>query len=200
MARVEFITPDLVELFRNTNCQYVAMGIECGDEEFRNKHLNRHHTNLQIEKAFSLLRRAPIMCAAFNIIGYPFENDDELTRKTVCLNRKIKPDYPYFTIFYPFPGTKLYDRCVALDLIDSERVEKTNEYYEESVLKNVFLKKKQDRITRAFIPIPFFDLLEMIVSGKGQWYIFRMKIWYRSKGLLRGVWGRLRRMAVLKKK
>ncbi len=180
MARVEYVTPEIAGHLKKTGCKYVAMGIECGDDHFRREHLNRFHSNEQIELAFSLLRKAGIFRASFNIIGYPFDNDDALTRETIRLNKRVKPDYAYFTIFYPFPGTKLYDRCIELDLLDKERIEKTRQYYEESVLKNVSLKKKCDRITRSNnSAIPFGDLLPIEVSGRGRGYRLLMKLKYR---------------------
>lgn len=179
MARVEHITSELVEHLKETGCQYVAMGVECGDEQFRRKHLNRVHSNEQIEKAFTLLKKANIFRSSFNIIGYPFDNDDELIEKTVQLNKQLKPDYAYFTIFYPFPGTRLYDRCIEMDLINKERIEKNTLYYEESVLKNVNLKMKRDRIARQFNSIFSFDFLfELVTSGKGDIYCLLLKTKY----------------------
>jgi anaerobic magnesium-protoporphyrin IX monomethyl ester cyclase len=180
MARVEFVTPDMTAHLKNTGCNYVAMGIECGDEDFRKKHLNRFHSNDQIRRAFSLLGKAGIFRSSFNIIGYPFDNDDELTKKTVALNKQVKPDYAYFTIFYPFPGTKLYDRCVEMHLIDNERIENTRQYYEESVLKNVYLKKKCIDITRRLNSVlPFETIFDIHKSGKNFWcsYFIKTKYW-----------------------
>jgi radical SAM superfamily enzyme YgiQ (UPF0313 family) len=104
-----------------------------------------------------------------------------LTIKTIQLNKKVKPDYAYFTIFYPFPGTTLYDRCVTLDLIDNERMEKTRQYYEESVLKNVFLKEYCTRITRKLNSVlPFEKKFDLHVSKKGCWYYSLMKMKFRG--------------------
>ena len=181
MARVEYVTPQLTAHLKETGCQYAAMGIECGDENFRRKYLNRSHSNEQIELAFALLKEAGVFRSSFNIIGYPFDNDDTLTKTTINLNKLIKPDYAYFTILYPFPGTKLYDRCIELELIDNERVDKTRQYYEESVLKNVFLKKKCAGITRRFNSVfPFETLFDYFTSGKGPLLVLLMKLKYRS--------------------
>jgi anaerobic magnesium-protoporphyrin IX monomethyl ester cyclase len=181
MARVEYVTPELTEHLKRTGCQYVAMGIECGDENFRKKHLNRNHSNEQIERAFTLLKDAGIFRSSFNIIGYPFDCDDSLTKKTINLNKRVKPDYAYFTILYPFPGTKLYNRCIELNLIDNDRIEKTRQYYEESVLKNVFLKKKCARISRRFNSvIPFETLFDFKTSEEGPLLVSFKKMKYRS--------------------
>jgi anaerobic magnesium-protoporphyrin IX monomethyl ester cyclase len=181
MARVEYVTPALTSCLRETGCQYVAMGIECGDDDFRRKHLNRNHRNEQIERAFELLGDAGIFRSSFNMIGYPFDNDRSLTKATINLNRRVKPDYAYFTIIYPFPGTKLHEHCVKLNLIDNQRIEKTRQYYEESVLRNVYLKNICARISRRFNSVvPFEKLFDLKASGAGPFRIALIKTVYRG--------------------
>ena len=118
IARVEHITPEAVQVFADTGCRYIGMGVECGNEEFRKKHLNRHMTNMQIERAFSLVREKGIFVTSFNMIGFPFENDDNLSMDTLRLNQRIQPDFALISLFYPFPGTKMYDYCIEKDCID----------------------------------------------------------------------------------
>jgi radical SAM superfamily enzyme YgiQ (UPF0313 family) len=136
MIRVEHATDETARLLAQTGCRYVAMGIECGDEAFRKGFLNRKMSNRRIREGFKRIRARGIFTTAFNMVGYPVENDDALTESTVRLNEAIQPDYCQVSIFYPFPGTRLYDHCVQNDLIDRERMTGQNRYYEESVLKN----------------------------------------------------------------
>lgn len=155
MARVEYITPERVSLLKETGCLYIGMGIECGDESFRRKHLNRKMTNEQIERAFALVKGYGIFTTSFNMIGYPFENDFELTQKTVELNEQIKPDFTQVTIFYPFPGTRLYEHCIKMDLLDEEKRCRAGEYYSESILKDVSLGQKRQQLDQYFNPNGF---------------------------------------------
>lgn len=155
MGRVENMDPETAAMLEETGCRYAGAGIECGDEAFRGQHLNRGMTNQQIENAFYLFKRAGIFATSFNMLGFPFENDDILTDATIKLNQKIKPDYAQFTIFYPFPGTKLYERCVQMDLIDSQKLSDMKDYHTESVLKGVSLRNKRDEIDRFFNPRGF---------------------------------------------
>jgi anaerobic magnesium-protoporphyrin IX monomethyl ester cyclase len=192
MARVEFVTPDMAAHLRDTGCKYVAMGIECGDEDFRKKHLNRFHSNDQIINAFAALKNAGIFRSSFNIIGYPFDNDRALTKTTIRLNKRIVPDYAYFTIFYPFPGTALYDYCIKYHLIDDERLQNTRQYYQESVLKNVYLKKKCARISRRFNSvIPFETIFDIHLSGKGFVYSYFKRLQYLNTFLFKQLLKRL---------
>lgn len=136
MARVERITPEIVNLFTETGCAYIGMGIECGDEEFRKTFLNRHMTNEQIIYAFMLLRKVPgVKLSSYNMKGYPVEYDADLTKKTLALNDIIKPDFMGMSVFFPFPGTKLYTYCVEHDKIDPAKFESVTDYYGMSVLR-----------------------------------------------------------------
>lgn len=150
MGRVEKIDQDTINLLASTGCKYMAMGIECGDEEFRKKHLNRHMTNDQIIDAFNLCREAGIFTTSFNMIGYPFPNDNELTESTVKLNRKIKPGFMQVTIFYPFPGTKLHEYCIENNLIDRKRIDTFGTYHVHSVLKGYNLEDRKAKIVAEF--------------------------------------------------
>lgn len=141
MARVERITPAIVELFRETGGRYVGLGIECGDEKFRREFLNRKMTNDQIIAAFAALRTIDGMfLTSFNMGGYPVPYDANLTKQTEALNRIVQPDLIQTSVFYPFRGTKLYDHCKEHDLIDPEKVKRvddeTQEYFGSSVLRS----------------------------------------------------------------
>lgn len=150
MGRVEKIDRDTINMLASTGCKYMAMGIECGDEKFRKEHLNRYMTNDQIIDAFNLCKEAGIFTTSFNMIGYPFPNDDELTESTIKLNRVIKPGFVQITLFYPFPGTRLHEYCVENSLIDHKRVDTFATYHLHSVLKGCNLEDKKAKIVAEF--------------------------------------------------
>ncbi|MBN2101783.1 MAG: radical SAM protein [Candidatus Aenigmarchaeota archaeon] len=144
MARVEHINKEIVDLISDTGCKYIAMGIECGNEEFRKKYLNRHMSNEQIINAYTLIKNAGIQCISFNMIGYPFDNDDFLAQETLNINLKIKPDFAQISVFYPLPGTELYKRCIEFDLIDDEKAANTRTFHKDSILKGKSLLSKRN--------------------------------------------------------
>ena len=155
MVRVEYLKPEMAEFMAHCGCQYIAMGVECGNEEFRRKVLNRTMSNRQIERAFSAARQAGIFTTSFNMIGYPTEEDAGLTQDTIQLNERIKPNYAQFSIFFPFPGTRLHTECLNNDLVDPDKLSETNNYFEESVLRGVSLKKDLKSINSRFNPKGF---------------------------------------------
>ncbi len=141
MARVERITPAIVDLIKESGCRYVAMGVECGDEEFRKKFLNRHMTNKQIIDAFAALRAIKgMVLTSFSMKGYPVPYDAQLLEKTHALNKLIKADIVQMSVVYPFPGTKIYDYCVKHDLIDRDKFEQAEDVFSVSAIKNCSLE------------------------------------------------------------
>ena len=152
MARVEHVDEKTVALLKDTGCTYIGMGIECGDEGYRRKALNRTMSNEKIKEAFRLTKEAGLFRTSYNMIGYPTPNDERITQTTVRLNKEIQPDYAQFTIFYPLPGTRLYDTCVDEDLIDVNKLKETYSYYQDSVLKDVSVKSKQEELHGLFNP------------------------------------------------
>lgn len=146
MSRAEQIDSKTVSLLKKTGCQSVGMGVECGDEKFRRKYLQRYMTNEQIITAFRLLKQAGIHTTSYNMIGWPFDNDDYLTKTTVKLNKKLDPDIVQVTWFYPFPGTKLYDYCKKHNLINEKLFVRS--YHKGSTIKGYENKKSSFRSYR----------------------------------------------------
>jgi len=196
MCRVEYISPELVDVLKRTGCQYASVGIECGNEAFRLKYLNRKMSNQQIEYAFSMLKKANIFTTSFNMIGYPFDNDDYLTEETIRLNKKIRPNNMQVSIFYPFPGTKLYERCIKMDLIDIQKMKNTKEYFSESVLKGVSLRKKIKEINSLFNPHGFIFAFEFYRIKREfglKKLIYLIEMFLRSKAFIRKIINKLPR-------
>jgi anaerobic magnesium-protoporphyrin IX monomethyl ester cyclase len=159
MVRVENVNQKIVDIFKKTGCLYVGIGVECGDEKFRKSVLNRHMSNNKIIEVFNMFKKANIFRTSFNMIGYPVNYDNELTLSTIKLNQKLNPDYSQVTIYYPFPGTKLYDICIEKNLIDYSKLQMTSEYHTSSVIKNVNLEFDIKEIEKKLNPngLNFYD-------------------------------------------
>ncbi|MBI1853762.1 MAG: B12-binding domain-containing radical SAM protein [Planctomycetes bacterium] len=109
-VRADNCTDENLDLASAAGCHLLCMGIECGDEEFRRRYLNRNMSNEKIHRAFKRCRELGIERAALNIIGFPYETPS-LSRKTLALNREIDPDYFHFYIYQAFPGCDLFEVC-----------------------------------------------------------------------------------------
>lgn len=139
MARAEHVSDKLVELLADTGCEYIAVGVECADEQFRREWLNRRMTNQQIVEAFQRLRQVPrIRLSAFCMQGWPVPYDNRLTEGTLrFVKEKLQPDIYQINTFFPFPGTRLYRYCLDRGLIDWDKYHRVRTLQDGSVLKPV---------------------------------------------------------------
>ncbi len=155
MARAESITREVADMLADTGGQYVSICIECGNEPFRRHWLNRQVSNEEIHQAFAWLKERGIYRPALNIIGFPFENDAMLTVDTERLNDQVQPDLTFWSIFYPFPRTKMHQRCLDLDLIDPDKVKQVWSVREESILRGVNLAERRIQLLAKYNRSPF---------------------------------------------
>ena len=110
LVRADLVAADRDYAFNlaKGGCQSVFFGVESGNEDLRNQVLKKQLNDDQIIKAANLLHEAGITFRTYNILGLPDETLDDAF-STVELNIKIKADYPWCSIFSPFPGTELSD-------------------------------------------------------------------------------------------
>ena len=121
-TRPETITEEKIELLKEMNCNSMQFGIEVGNEEFRNKILNRRDTNKQILKALKLVEKYNIPYTANNIIGFPDETR-ELIFETIEFNRKINPRTMNCNIIVRYKRAAIYKYCVEKGYLnDKSRV------------------------------------------------------------------------------
>jgi len=84
----------------------VFFGIETGSERLRNKVLKKNLGDAAIRQAAASLHGAGIKFRTYNILGLPGETLDE-AYETVRMNTEIGADYPWCSIFSPYPRTEL---------------------------------------------------------------------------------------------
>ena len=127
------VRPELVSertglLLKKTNCTNVAMGIECGNEDVARKVLKRNTGNKRIEEAVKILHKNKIKLMTQNLIGLPVPNPVEIDYDTLDFNIKLKPDYAWSSILYPYPGTEIGESAEKDGYFDSnlEKVQISN--------------------------------------------------------------------------
>lgn len=121
----EFLDERMFAAFQKANFYKINIGLESGSERVRREVLKRNYSNQDFFDAVSMARKYGLKVYIFNIIGIPGEAiDDHL--ETVALNRKVQPDWHYTGIFFPYPGTDLYDVCIKYGLV-KESIDKTME-------------------------------------------------------------------------
>ena len=138
LVRPEFVTEELASLLGRTNCHMIAFGIESGSERVRRELLHRKYSDAQIDLAARTLKKHGIKFRTYNIIGLPSETPEEMLA-TLELNLRIKPDFPWCSIFTPYPETKLAEFAVANGNLDAtfSYDDVPLSFFNGTVLKNV---------------------------------------------------------------
>ena len=115
---------------KKVGCNLIKVGVESGNEVLRKEVLGRDISNQEIIELFDLAKEIGLSTYSFNIIGIPGETKDTI-KDAIDLNIRIKPDFFQVSIFYPYPGTILGEKCAQEGLITDKHVDS---YMEESIL------------------------------------------------------------------
>jgi len=103
--------------FSESNFGFVNIGLESGSERVRREILKRRYSNKDVINAVTLARKYGLKIGLFNMIGIPGETIDDFN-ETVKMNRACLPDWPMTSIFFPYPGTNLYNLCKKRGLLN----------------------------------------------------------------------------------
>lgn len=107
----------LFAAFRRSNFSGIKIGVESGSERVRGEILKRHYSNRDIEQTVACARRHGLTVSFYNLLGVPGETLADF-RETVALNRACQPEKAFAHIFFPYPGTELYETCRRKGLLD----------------------------------------------------------------------------------
>ena len=136
---------------KDAGCKRISIGLESGNEEFRNKVLCRHGNNELIVKAGKILHDYGISFSVNIIIGFPDETR-EMILDSVDLCRKLKPDAVSTHIYNPYFGTELRKRCVEKGYIDENLI--SEDFFQDYILKGNSISKKE--VLGLFRTIPLY--------------------------------------------
>jgi radical SAM superfamily enzyme YgiQ (UPF0313 family) len=106
LVRADQVDEESIAALRRAGLKNVFFGIESGDEAVRNGLLNKGVTDEDIRRTARILRKSSVRFRTYNMVGLPNETMEQGLR-TVRLNAEIRTDFPWCSIFRPFPGTEL---------------------------------------------------------------------------------------------
>jgi radical SAM superfamily enzyme YgiQ (UPF0313 family) len=148
----------------------MEVGLESGSERLRCGVLRRHYSNDDFFRAVELARNHRMRVNVYNMIGLPGETVQDYW-ETVEVNRRVCPDQSITSIFYPYPGTDLYETCRSSGLLKDTECQ-TSERWRATLDFPAFRKRE---IQRAF---EWFDY--RIYAGRRSW-LFRVRKMLRRK-------------------
>ncbi len=171
-ARPNLIDETSVKLLAESGCHIVRMAIETGNEQIREKVLQRKMDNETIIRASDLIHSAGLKLSVSNMIGLPTETLENVY-ETVDLNIRCQPDHPTAQFFMPYPGMELTKIAISTGHFDNGMFGEINKNtWKTSPLKfDAETKRKMEKIQKIFplvVRYPFlknyYSLLFMIPS------------------------------------
>jgi anaerobic magnesium-protoporphyrin IX monomethyl ester cyclase len=141
LIRANHQDEETVRDYKRSGCYRLFFGVESGDENYRNNVLKKNLTDAQIINAARLFKKYKIKFKTYNMMGLPNETVD-MAFKTVELNSRIGTDYPWCSIFQPYPGTHLASYAMDCGLIGRDfSPDDIKPYYSSTVMKGKNIRK-----------------------------------------------------------
>ncbi len=98
------------------NIKTLQFGLETGSELLRQSILKRSYTNEEFLSTMELVKKHGIAINLYIMLGIPGETRED-HEQTIRLTRKVNPNRTMISIFYPYPGTSIYDKCKSEGLL-----------------------------------------------------------------------------------
>ncbi|QGJ71937.1 (Dimethylallyl)adenosine tRNA methylthiotransferase MiaB [Planctomycetales bacterium 10988] len=121
-ARADTVTESLLQDLAGAGCAQITYGIESGSPRLRREVMKRAMTDETMIEAVTLTKKCGIRATTNFMLGLPDETAEDM-ELTFELLEKLKPDDFYFFIFYPFPGTHLYQYCLEKNYLPENYLE-----------------------------------------------------------------------------
>jgi len=144
-SNVNDFTLEKIKVLRSLGCFKIAIGVECGNEEYRSVMVNKFFSNRRLKQVVSWISSNNIRLGLNSIIGLPFETKDMIS-ETVKLNQELYciaknngcPEVQFSCyVFQPYHKTDLRNFCERHNLLRNDMVGVVNQG--EIVLDNPFM-------------------------------------------------------------
>ena len=188
MYRPELIKENRVRDMKAAGAYSCSIGIESGNEGFREQLLKRRMKDKRIIESYQVMKEIGIKTHSFIMIGLP-EQTPAIMEDTYDLLREIQPDSAQATTFYPLPATALYKQTIDSGLFTKQ--DYPFSYYGETYLN---FNKRQKKMIRRYVDIINVGLWKKKPGRKFLAWLSR-KIPYFSTLLWTStvVWGSMKR-------
>jgi radical SAM superfamily enzyme YgiQ (UPF0313 family) len=124
-SRIDHLDEDKIDLLAQSGCGGMRIGVECGDEYYRNQIYEKKISNKNIFKIFDLLHKRGITVTAYYMLGGPGESHKTM-RQTVAYAKKLQAQRSVFFMYKPFTeeGRKKMDEYGGI--VDQRRWDKAD--------------------------------------------------------------------------
>jgi anaerobic magnesium-protoporphyrin IX monomethyl ester cyclase len=153
---------DLLAAFKSANFDFFNVGLESGSIMIRNEVLRRpKYTNDDLVSFSRLVNKYDIQLNIFALIGIPGERLSDYNETVECI-RQCNPGHVFLSIFYPYPGTDLY-----------------NSVKKQGLFAGTIVNPEMERL-RATLDLPGFSKREI----NHEYLFFAYRVYKGKKSLL----------------
>ena len=113
--RIDTLDDQIVELFARSDCRYVFLALEHGDEYVLNGIIGKKLYLNQVGSVVRLFVKYKIRCYVFVLYGYPGETQRAFQHALEYYHylKQLYPELEYaFLLPEPYPGTRLWNRAM----------------------------------------------------------------------------------------
>lgn len=189
-VRAEMITDDRIRQLKEVGLHGVTFAIESGNQKLRQEVLKRKMTDETILNASGIIHKYGIRLRTENMIGIPDETI-ETAMETIRLNIKCKPDIGWASLFQPYPGTDLHDKCLADGLFDDANMDTlSNSFFDTYRIKSKDADKfiRLQKLFSLFVAYPqllFLSkiLIKLPLDRLYKWVYKRVKVYLYQRRL-----------------
>jgi anaerobic magnesium-protoporphyrin IX monomethyl ester cyclase len=166
MIRADSVDEELIKRLKEAGCSSVFFGVETGSEDLRNSLLNKKITDAEILETAALLKKYGLRFRTFNMFNLPGESLKD-AYKTVELNQRIRTDFPWSSLYYPYPGTELADHALKSGLIKDAASKVQPSFFKAGVISSPHKNRLMNLQKLFFYAVKFprlFPLLKKIIA------------------------------------
>jgi radical SAM superfamily enzyme YgiQ (UPF0313 family) len=111
LARVDRVTPEMLQRMAAAGCQEIHYGIESGNQDILDK-VGKKITLEQVRQAIDWTAQAGILAKGYFMLGLPGDTEETM-EQTIAFAASLDLDHAMFSLTTPFPGTRLWDDLVT---------------------------------------------------------------------------------------
>ncbi len=140
LCRADLLDDELAREMKKAGCYRVFFGLESGNNEILRLMRKRLNTD-QARRAVHTAQAAGMKVGSFFILGYPGETSETML-DTIRFASSFSFDYLSFTVPYPIPGTRLYERVKPL-MMTGDLIKETH-----GVVKHTLIYRSEFSLTK----------------------------------------------------